>query len=171
MLRFHLIIAIFDIHSARNLQFRYRVIDSSPGVDETVPAHLDSEDGLEPWVDWIKRCTHHAEARMEKLGLDDWITIQRKRKWQWASKLANTTLDTWHAPAIRWDPSLMCATSGGSYPKRQTGHPKLRWIDDVNAYLLQQGLMSHCSPTSWINQAKDVKQWNELQDGYLSQGR
>jgi hypothetical protein len=64
---------------------------------------------------------------MRKLKLDDWITIQRRRKWRWAGKVAHTSREDWMAMAIRWDPILdpkLKAT-------RRPGRPKTRWTDDI----------------------------------------
>ena len=60
------------------------------GDDEDDDGDDDAMDDLEPWVDWIKRCTHDVEARLKKLKLDDWTTMQKRRKWRWAGKLYST---------------------------------------------------------------------------------
>ena len=36
------------------------------------------EETLEPWVEWIKRCTHTVEAKLAALNLEEWVVIQRK---------------------------------------------------------------------------------------------
>ena len=90
--------------------------------DETEPL-----DDLEPWVDWIRRCTHEAEAHMTKLNLDDWVSLQRRRKWRWVAKLAITEADAWTTQTIRWDPTLDMQHN----TRRRQGRPKTRWTDDT----------------------------------------
>ena len=70
------------------------------GDDEDDDGDDDAMDDLEPWVDWIKRCTHDVEARLKKLKLDDWTTMQKRRKWRWAGKLARCDDDDWMLMAI-----------------------------------------------------------------------
>ena len=83
---------------------------------------------------WIKRCTHDVEQRMKKLKLDDWITMQRRRKWRWAQKLALTDHFDWTTAALRWDPSLDSQLKS----RRRPGRPRTRWTDDICGYLRQQ---------------------------------
>ena len=61
----------------------------------------DTETTLESWVHWIKRCTHDAEQGVKKLKLDDWISMQRTRKWSWAQKLALTDEFDWTTAVLR----------------------------------------------------------------------
>ena len=37
---------------------------------------------MEPWVDWIVRTTGLVEAHLAKLGIDDWVTAIRRKKWR-----------------------------------------------------------------------------------------
>ena len=56
---------------------------------QVAAAVLDDEgedDNLEPWPDFIRRATRDAEARLEALKLDDWITLQRKVKMRLISR-------------------------------------------------------------------------------------
>jgi len=108
--------------------------DSSPPTPHKPPQpDDDATTDLEPWVDWIRRCTHEAETRMKKLKLDDWVTIQRRRKWRWAHKLATNTNDTWTTTALQWDPTL----DNQLKPRRRAGRPKTRWTDDIREYIQQ----------------------------------
>ena len=79
------------------------------------------------WVDWIRRCAHEVEARMQRMKLDDWITMQRRRKWRCAGKIAQTSFNEWIAMAIRWDPTLDLQLNA----RRRPGRPKTRWTDDI----------------------------------------
>ena len=42
----------------------------------------ESEYLLEPWVDWVKRVTHHIEKRMGDANCEDWIKLHRRKKIQ-----------------------------------------------------------------------------------------
>ena len=68
---------------------------------------------------------------MKKLNLDDWITLQRRRKWRWVARLANTEAEAWTTQALRWDPTL-----DAQYNARcRQGRPKTRWTDDIYHYI------------------------------------
>ena len=105
-------------------------VNSNPDASREIQPEddLDEAANLEPWVDWIRRCTHEAEACMTKLRIDDWITLQRRRKMKWAQKLTNDAHDTWTTAAIRWDPTLDAHMNA----KRRPGRPKTRWMDDID---------------------------------------
>ena len=62
---------------------------ASDAPDTTVPPCTDDETGHETWTDWIKRCTYEAERQLGKLGIDDWATIQHRRKAAFAEKVIN----------------------------------------------------------------------------------
>ena len=68
---------------------------------------------------------------MKKLNLDDWITLQRRRKWRWVARLANTEAEAWTTQALRWDPTLDTQHN----TRRRQGRPKTRWTDDIHHYL------------------------------------
>lgn len=84
---------------------------------------VDTEPGLEPWVDWIWRATHKAEQLVNEVCLDDWVVIHRKRKWQFARKTATKADD-------RWSKRLLSRKPSGS---RNPGRPVKRWSDDIIA--------------------------------------
>jgi hypothetical protein len=86
---------------------------------------------VEPWEDWIRRCTHDVEARMKKLKLDDWTVMQRARKWRWARKAALAPISDWIAMAMRWDPTIDVKL----HARRRRGRPKTRWTDDIVDYI------------------------------------
>lgn len=80
------------------------VESNAPEQDQ--PANTNDEHDLEPWADWIQRCTHEAEAQMKTMGLEDWVAIQRRRKWRWARRVATESLNKWTLKALTWDPTL-----------------------------------------------------------------
>ena len=48
-------------------------VDSNPTTVELRQTQNDDPGLLEPWADWIRRVTHEAELRMEKLNIEDWF--------------------------------------------------------------------------------------------------
>lgn len=66
--------------------------DSNPSDVNSEPPHPhipnDDDTNLEPWVEFIRRCIHEAEALVQFLGIEDWISQQRRKKWRWARKIA-----------------------------------------------------------------------------------
>ena len=50
---------------------------------------LTTEDGLETWVDWVKRTTRHARLAMEKHGVADWVVERRSRVRWWRNRLTS----------------------------------------------------------------------------------
>ena len=93
-------------------------------VDSDTPdVHIppDADDDLEPWADWMRRCTHEAERQMTNLGIDDWVVKQRQRKWRWAAKVAMDT-HKWGLHALMWNPLLDPRLN----PRRRQERPKTR---------------------------------------------
>ena len=136
--------------------------DEIPPTDEVT---------LEPWQEWISRCTHEAESRMKKLKLEDWKTIQRRRKWKWAHKVAMSTQDSWILRALNWDPSPHL----GLLQNRRVGRPKKRWADDIKEYV--DRTMYNATPLPsinprldnmyWLGHARSAVTWMQLGDGYI----
>jgi len=108
---------------------------------DTPPLQIptDATEVLEPWVEWIRRSTHDAEQQMITLGIEDWVTIQRRRKWRWASRVALATDDKWITKAIEWDPLL----DSRQNPRRRQGRPQKRWTDDIAEHVRQHLQQSH----------------------------
>ena len=97
------------------------------------PQDDDDTTEAEPWADWIRRCTHEVEERMSKLHLDDRVSMQRRRKWRWAMKLATNPTDNLTTRALKWDPTLDAQLNN----RRRRGRPKTRWSDDIFKYIRQ----------------------------------
>jgi hypothetical protein len=152
-------------------------VNSTCSRTPVLPQHEDDDNtNLEPWIDWIRRCTHEIEERMNKLNLDDWVTTQRRRKWKWAMKLANDTTDSLTTVVLRWDPTLDTQLES----RRRPGRPKARWSDDIRNYIRQiYDAISTTTATNvhnqantmhdhnqWMELAKDSSTWVALEDGY-----
>ena len=75
---------------------------------------------LEPWVDWTVRSTHAAERQLQKAGIFDWVTSQRRRKQGFIDKLQSIDGARWSKCVLDWDP----------IGTRSVGRPLLRWSDD-----------------------------------------
>jgi len=79
----------------------------------------------ECWVDFIQRATHDSAEVFERNGSIDWITLQRRRKWQLAAKIASSTDCRWARRLLLWRPWF------GVLARRSVGHPCKRWDDDI----------------------------------------
>ena len=97
----------------------------------TIPPPNENDDDLEPWTEWIKRCTRLVENQMKRLKLEDWVTLQRRRKWRWARKLATKSEFNWETAALHWDPTI----NPNLNSHRRPGRPKTRWLDDIHKYV------------------------------------
>ena len=106
------------------------VNSETPPLD--IPIDNNNDDhNMEPWQDFIRRCTHEAEALITSMGIEDWITQQRRMKWRWAQKLATVDTHKWSYYAITWEPAL-CPQHNA---QRCQARPKKRWIDDITHFL------------------------------------
>ena len=76
---------------------------------------MDDDEAIEPWLEWMRRCTHEAEKQMTDLGIQDWVSEQRPRKWRWALKVAADDVSRWTA-RITLGPNTRLTT------QRQTTH-------------------------------------------------
>ena len=82
--------------------------EASEGVEQhgQISTDINTDESLEPWQEWIRRSTHEVEHRMGRLKMEDWVTLQKRRKWRWAHKIATTIHETWGLLVLKWDPSL-----------------------------------------------------------------
>ena len=79
-------------------------VTSNPSAPPQLDEDSDSDDLLEPWVDYIKRATHAADQMITKLHIEEWTTTAWKRQWQWARRIATQQLGRWSSQLARWDP-------------------------------------------------------------------
>ena len=124
--------------------------------DETPDEPERDELLLETWVDWIKRVTESAESLCNKLGLEDWITTQRRFKWRWAGHLVRRQDHRWSLKLLHWVPVW----------RRSAGHPCARWIDSIELFL---GRFQDYNSGDWILHAMNKDEWKKLEDDYASQ--
>ena len=134
-------------------------VDSNPPNDNTQQLlQPDDEEALEPWVDWIKRCTREVEAQMESLKLDDWITEQKRRKWRWARKVATESTMKWTTASLLWDPT----DDPRFLARRQQGRPTKRWDDDIIQHIYDYNQQNQHQPQQ-PDEAQQVTQPQQTQ--------
>ena len=124
---------------------------SAAGDDEP------DEDIMEPWGDWLKRATRQAEEQLRRINIETWTQSARKQKWRFINSVANMNHDRWTKKAAFWEP-----TTTTEKAKRAEGHPRKRWIDDINKYLLQQ----HIHNNAWTH-SKKKNVWHDLESNYV----
>jgi len=135
-------------------------IQSNPDPEDTTQHEHDNDedDNLEPWVDWIKRVTQHAEQQLGKLNINTWIHTIRTRKWRFLARVVKMPSNRWTKVALLWAPQTTSKTA-----RRSEGHPRKRWTDDIDDYLQTQGIQEAC-----VNTAMNTT-WNKLERGYVQQ--
>ena len=98
----------------------------------TIPQQGTQDDEhIEPWPDFIRRCTHEAEALLKKLKIDDWITQHKRQKWHLARDVITRDKHKWSYQAINWTPTLQPEHNA----RRPQARPRKRWADDIWFYI------------------------------------
>ena len=106
----------------------YESSESDSTVEEEVAEDeevLDVEERTESWTDWLKRTTVEATDVLQKVGAEDWVTQLRKRKWLWAGKVCQHSLQRRTSKILRWSPQEGI---------RSVGHPTTRRWDQLNEF-------------------------------------
>ena len=116
-------------HNSTDTDTDTRDVDSNASDTLCRPTQ-DDDDTIEPWVEWIRRSTHEAETQMTTLGINDWVTEHRKRKWRWARKVT-TEPHKWSLKALLWEPALDSRYNA----RRRHGRPQKRWSDDIAQHI------------------------------------
>ena len=143
---------------------RRKILNNSSGSsqegDEQVEQVDEHEDGMENWIDWIKRVTGESEHYFGKAGGQDWVSLQRQRKWQWAGHLARRTDGRWSRLLLDWMP----------IGRRSPGRPQVRWGHELEKFFADESRDS--LPTDyWKYQAIDKDVWAELQNDFVAARR
>ena len=77
----------------------------------------------------------------------DIVKAARRRKWQWARKVATMSGDRWAKRITEWRPPSA----------RGRGRPRRRWRDTI----------CKTAGANWMLMAQDVSSWNNLGEAYL----
>ena len=110
-----------------------------------------NKDDLEPWVDFIKRATHIAEATISKQNISQWTTAYLRRKWRWAQRLTTVPDNRWCRLITKWKPT----TTEHRPVYRRQGRPRKRWRDDIDDYFDKIGT------NNWYETGKAVCRQHE----------
>ena len=112
---------------------------------------------IETWVDWLKRTTREAEAKLEDLNMRQWTTSIRQQKWRWAGKVAQMEDSRWAKILATWLPGRDAPTT------RNPGRQLLRWSDDITRFLVNFGITE-----DWMEVAQNAELWLALEDDYVN---
>jgi len=159
-------------NTSTTTQHNYNYLQHDDARTLHPPSRQDND--FEPWIDWLRRCTHNAEQKMRSLGMEDWVSTQRRRKWRWAQRVATDTFDKWTLKAALWDPTLDATHN----PRRRPGRPVTRWVDDIVGHLTRsttkhntnepQMTETNNERLQWFDVAQDNKTWLDLEDSYVN---
>ena len=128
---------------------------SSSRLDE-VELAPEEDDDLEPWPEFMKRVTREIEHHMDKLHIEDWVKLQRRRKCTWASHVARRSDDRWSTTLLAWQPEGG-PRQGGKGRGRKQARPCQRWED-----ALCDSFGSYEFVSDWRLPAGDREEWNKL---------
>merc|ERR1711957_513870 len=106
-----------------------------------------------------------AEAHLTRLGLEDWVTTQRRRRWRWAARVAREP-HKWSHGILIWHPG----DQHDHRPHRPPQRPKTRWSDDITAhYYSASGSQStdHNGNIPWIEVATTAA-WTSWELSFVS---
>ena len=103
----------------------------------------------EDWIDYMRRSAGRVDEVSTKFVMEDWITAYRKKKWNFAGKIAPQNDDRWSKGILDWRPY-----NGHG---RCQGRPKTRWSHDVD----------RLAGASWSEVAADANLWKCLETGFL----
>ena len=112
---------------------------SAEDGSQTEEDAAESDEHLESWIDWMQRTTEEVRTAMQKLKIDDWVTVVRKNQWRWAGRVVQHTTERWTSRVLYWLPQE------GS---RAVGHPRCRWTDPIQNFAKE-----------WTGMADDCDAW------------
>ena len=119
----------------------------------------DDGQGVEAWVDWLRRVTYEGEDAMRKVNLPDWVEEQRRRKWSWAGHLARRGDQRWTVRVLDFVPE-------GARPR---GRPCTRWTDAVD-HFLERVFGERPEQGHWRELAQDRPGWHKLVEDFAGGG-
>ena len=101
-------------------------------------------------VDYLRRAKLRINELSASMQVEDWVDIHRRRKWQFAGKLARQTDNRWSQAVVDWKPNL---GHGGS-----RGHPATRWADQLENF----------AGGDWQHIALDTQYRDFLEDRFVT---
>ena len=101
-------------------------------------------------IEYLRRAKLKIERLSAELGLTDWVETQRRRKWQFAGKLARLTDNRWSHLILDWKPNFGHG--------RSQGHPATRWSDQLEKF----------AGGSWMTIAENRERWDFYEDGFVT---
>ena len=129
----------------------------SEGGAEDEDDIAEDEGHLETWKDWLQHTTEEVRTAMEKLQIDDWVTIVRKSQWRWAGKVVQHAAERWTPRVLHWQP-----VEG----LRQVGRPRRRWIDPIETFAQTWAGMPAAND-AWIYLLAEKEEANAALQGYV----
>ena len=109
--------------------------------------------GDEDWVEYLRRANRKIEEISTEPELQDWVELQRRRKWQLAGKVARATDNRWSHLVLDWRPHFGHG--------RSPGHPATRWTDQLEGF----------AGGTWMAIAADPEHWEYLENGFVTYDR
>ena len=103
----------------------------------------------EEWEVYMRRSTYRLKAIMVKHNVEDWVKLQRKRKWRFAGKTALFQDGRWSRRIFEWRPAL--------HGHRRVGAPNTRWEDDI---------VEHVGG-NWTQIATDTQLWGLMENAFI----
>ena len=138
-----------------------RTTDTSSSQDhDRAPQHNDDDD-LEPWPQYIKRATATAEKIANNLRIPAWDTTFWRRKWRWATRIANQPRNRWTYLSTTWQPEL----DPHQPSHRRQARPKKRWDDDIRSFVQNKSTPPNTS--NWMDLARDSTTWMRLESEFI----
>ena len=86
---------------------------------------------------------HEAEEHLRIIGVEDWVSTQRRRKWRWAQRITTDSSEKWTFRAMMWQPAFDSRFKA----RRQQARPCKRWTDDISNYLTSLTSTTTTQPT------------------------
>ena len=105
---------------------------------------------LETWVDFVKHAAEKVDAISDQMGMESWLVLHRRRKWQFAGSLVRQRDSRWSQQVVHWTPNLGF--------RRSAGAPKTRWADQLEKF----------AGGDWLTFAQEPYEWDAIEDVHAS---